>query len=90
MNPEAPSRPWDTKILYDIFYVNLITYSLVTYHKPLLRVLENPDNKDFLPGQSVLVHNREKPVISPYIFEWKEKKKDFKKVLIIGSGPLEI
>ena len=89
-HPESAGGPWDTRFLFDIFYKDIISYSLFKYSKPLVKLLENPHFKNVLPGQNIIQHTADKEMMSPYIFEWVEKRKNIRKVLIIGSGPLQI
>jgi carbamoyl-phosphate synthase large subunit/carbamoyl-phosphate synthase small subunit len=89
-HPEAAGGPWDTRFLFDLFYRDIVSYTLFKYHKPLVRLTENPQYKNLLPGQNIIQHTTSEKMMSPYIFEWTEKRKNIRKVLIIGSGPLQI
>lgn len=91
-HPEANGGPWDTRFLFDIFIHNIVARKYLTIKKPLLRLAENEQYVERLPGKDHLKfdENGNYHLISPYTFEMKRKHKNVRKVLVIGSGPLQI
>jgi len=60
--------------------------------KPILKLKMNEETKTQLPGLNHLKvdENGNQVLISPYNLIWKKKNKHIRKVLVIGSGPLQI
>jgi len=91
-HPEANGGPWDTRFLFDIFIHNVVQRKYLSPMKPFLKVTVDEEHKNELPGVNHLRldENGKQKLISPYKFIWKKKNKHTRKVLVIGSGPLQI
>lgn len=86
-HPEARGGPWDTRFLFDIFFMNIVNCKHFFGKKSMLKLIENP-TFHMLPGQQIIDHTNAES--RPFKMEFYEKRKQIKSVLIIGSGPLQI
>ena len=77
----------DTRFLFDLFFRDIINNSKYSNIKSNLKVIENPCVTD-LPGRKIVDHTKEDS--RPFKLEFIQNKTVVKKVLIIGSGPLQI
>ena len=91
-HPEANGGPWDTRFLFDIFIHHIVQRKYFSNIKPLLKLEVDEARKDQLPGVNHLKYdaNGHASLVSPYNMIWKRKAKNTRKVLVIGSGPLQI
>lgn len=77
--------------MFDIFIHNVIQRKFLSIRKTILKIERN-ENKGKLPGLEHLKIDIEgkQVLVSPYNFIWKKKNKHIRRVLVIGSGPLQI
>lgn len=86
-HPEASGGPWDTRFLFDIFFKDIVNCAYFFGKKSMLKLVNNPIYSE-LPGKHVIDHTNAED--RPYQLHFYEKRKKIRKVLIIGSGPLQI
>lgn len=86
-HPEAKGGPWDTRFLFDIFFRDIVNTRYFAIPRNMVKITENPVCR-YLPGQKIIDHTEQDS--KPFKFDFFEKRKKIKSVLIIGSGPLQI
>jgi len=86
-HPEAAGGPWDTRFLFDYFFKDVVNYAYFLGKNSMLKVVSSPNYCE-LPGKNVIDHTNSEE--RPYQLHFYEERKKIRRVLIIGSGPLQI